>query len=271
MLKLLRFRENPAFCLARTICLIAVAIAIGCDSSPGSSARVAAETGGPAEPACASAAENDPSVLRGRVLAPFGKLARLRPTPLPAPTLRTPATDSPFPDWLVARASAAPLEKERTVPNATVRLYRVDATGEQIGEALGTATSDFSGNWCIELPAGIDFGADLMIEASMEAMNTEDATAARLRRSVVADFATDIYASSEALTRLLQAHDVDFTRIPAATYLNMESIADTRIDLLSPVELEPGANLESAVDEIKQVLAADPRLMEKIDSLIKIK
>lgn len=198
------------------------------------------------------AGESDPRVLRGQVQAPFGKLAAYRP---PAPPVR-----SPFPDWLVDRAYGAPLEVERTIPNTPVYLYQVDARGERAGEYIAETRTDSGGNWCIRLPEGVAPAPGLMVEARGAGGQ------ARLRRSVVAPFATDTSVGNEALTRLLQANQVDFVRTAAETLINMESIADTRMDLLDPVELRPTMTLEQAVARVQETLATDPRLAEKMAS-----
>ncbi|QDG51838.1 hypothetical protein FIV42_14125 [Persicimonas caeni] len=192
-----------------------------------------------------AAQQYHPRILRGRVLAPGGQLAMR----------------SPFGDWLVGSAHAAPLEGEQTVPEATVALYRVGPDGQKRGEVLRRATTDIQGEWCMKLPDGVDFGPDVMLAAS--------ADDTRLRRSLVSPVATDIYSTTEALTRLLQEREVDFTKMPKETYLNIESIADTTVDLLQPVQLAPDDNVASTVDKIGEALAKDERLDKKIASLPK--
>ncbi|TDP75818.1 hypothetical protein [Bradymonas sediminis] len=236
----------------------------GCDANPGApeaSAPVDTSDCTPRAPNAADqAGEADPRVLRGVVHAPFGKLAAYQPAHAPALPAR-----SPFPDWLVGTAEAAPLDTERTVPEATVHLYKIDARGARTGENIAETTSDYGGNWCIRLPEGVSPGPGLMVEARA----ADGAT--RLRRSVVAPFAGDTFVGTEALTRLLQANNVDFLRISTETYINMESIADTRMDLLDPVVLTPQTNVEDAVEQIRSRLATDPRLLEKIEKTPKTK
>lgn len=197
--------------------------------------------------------ESDPRVLRGQVHAPFGKLARFSPPNAPGAPAR-----SPIPDWLIPSAEAAPLEAERTVADAYVHLYQVDARGERVGENIAETRSDLGGNWCIRLPEGVSPSPALMVEAR------DAGGATRLRRSVVAPFATDTFVGSEALTRLLQANQVDFSRVSTETFINMESIADTRMDLLDPVELTESMTVEDAVTHIQETLTQDPRLAEKM-------
>ena len=225
--------------------LIAAALAGGCKA--GSMPEGAGGPESAADCAGATAAEAarayHPRIIRGRVLAPSGKLA----------------WRSPVGSWLVDSAHAAPLEKEQTVAQTSVALYRVGPSGEQTGDVLRTTETDATGQWCMKLAEGLELGADVMLEASADDV--------RLRRSLVSQFSTDLYSATEALTRLVQAHEVDFTKIPDQTYLNMEAIADTRIDLLDPVEVEPADTVESTVAKIRKALAKDDRLMEKIEGL----
>ncbi len=197
------------------------------------------------------AREYHPRLLRGRVLAPAGKLS------LNAPILEQ------LDGWLVDTAHAAPLEEEQPVGGVRVFLYRVEPTGEPVGAPLRQTTTDANGEWCMKLPEGVDFGADLVAQAK--------AGQTQLRRSVVSEFATDIYSASEALTRLLEQRDVDFTKIPTETYFNMESIAATAIDLLEPIELADADGVDEAVRKIRDVLEDDERLMEKVRKLQKVR
>lgn len=233
-----------------SVLLVGALAAAGCDAD---STRVGEETRSEvASETCAgataeeSADEYHPRILRGRVLAPSGELA----------------SRWQMPGWLVGAAHAAPLEAEQTVPQARVELYRVGPSGERSGEVLREATTDVTGEWCMKLPDGIELGADLMLAAGVGD--------ARLRRSVVSQFSTDLYSASEALTRLLQARRVDFSAIPDETYLNMEAIADTRVDLLEPVDIEEGEGVEEVVAKIRKVLAGDERLQEKLARLDKL-
>ncbi|MFW6053817.1 MAG: hypothetical protein ACOC9J_03295 [Persicimonas sp.] len=214
---------------------------------------------GPAQPAaeCPGATAADlareyhPRLLRGRVLAPSGQLS-----------LNTPIFEQ-LDGWLVGTAHAAPLEDEQPVGGVRVFLYRVGPAGEPSGAPLRQTTTDANGEWCMKLPEGVEFGADLVAQAK--------AGQTRLRRSVVSEFATDIYSASEALTQLLAQRDVDFTKISTETYFNMESIAATAIDLLEPVELAETDGVEAAVRKIRDVLEKDERLMEKLQVLQRVR
>lgn len=192
-----------------------------------------------------AAQQYHPRIVRGRVLAPRGKLARR----------------SPFDNWLVGSAQAAPLEAEQTVPRAKVTLYRVGPSGKKEGEVLRSATTDQTGSWCMKLPDGVALGPELMLAAS--------ADGTRLRRSLVSPVATDIYSATEALTQLLQEHNVDFNQMPKANYLNIESIADTAVDLLHPVELAEDDTVKTTVEKLGDALAKDDRLADKIAALPK--
>lgn len=246
---------NPKYYIVTILIAAPLFLAsVGCDEQSDSQANTPVDTSDCTPRPPSTTDDTDPGVLHGRVLAPFGKLAAFRSPPAP-----NPPGHSPIPDWLVGRAEAAPLETERTVANASVHLYRVDSTGARVGENIAQTTSDSGGNWCIRLPNDVTPGPGLMVEARGASADT------RLRRNLVAPFATDTFAGTEALTRLLQANRVDFLHMSTESYLNMESIADTRVDLLNPVDLKEQMNLEDAIDHIQQTLAKDPRLIRKID------
>lgn len=236
--------RNRPLMLPQLLPLLVLCVTVGaCErfQPPSQDSSPAADCPG----ATAAEAEQDyhPRILRGRVHAPNGELAR----------------EDDFFDKLIPAAHAAPLEEEQPVAGANVALYLVGSDGERRGEVLQHTSTDPRGEWCMKLPDGTDFGAQLIAEASRE-----DTV---LRRSVVSEFATDIYSTSEALTRLLQARDVDFTEISDQSYFNLESIAATAVDLLDPVELTGAEQLEPTVEKIGQTLRDDPRLSAKIDQL----
>ncbi len=182
-----------------------------------------------------------PRVLKGRVMAPHAELA------------------SSWTDIFVSTAHAAPLEDEQPVADATVELYRIDRTGEQVGDTLQTTETNTDGEWCLGLPDGIEPGHDLMLRA-----RGSDAT---LRRLAISEISTDLYTGTEAIVRLLQAREVDFHAIPEPTYLNMESVADTAVDLLEPVSLDAGDDIDALVTEIQTTLTRDARFSKKLESL----
>jgi hypothetical protein len=187
--------------------------------------------------------EYHPRVLRGRVLAPHAKLA------------------GSWLDVFVSTAHAAPLEDEQPVSGATVELYQIDASGAQIGDVLRTTQTNAKGEWCVGLPDGVDTGTDLMLRASSEA--------ATLRRLAASEISTDIYTGTEALVRILEARDVDFHQIPTETYVNMEAIADSAVDLLDPVELTADDDVPTMVAKIRETVLADERFSDKLSALPK--
>jgi hypothetical protein len=184
-----------------------------------------------------------PRVFRGRVMAPHAKLA------------------SSWTDIFVTPAHAAPLEDEQAVAGATVELYRVDQAGEQVGDVLQSTQTNAQGEWCMGLPDGIEPSNELMLRAPGES--------ATLRRLAISPISTDLYTGTETIVRMLEAREVDFHAIPRETYLNMESVADTAVDLLEPVELEDSDDVESLVAKLRETLTEDPRFNEKLDALPK--
>lgn len=254
-------------CVGRWVCLALLSLAAG-----GCEGRDAHERGAQAAN-CEPGAEprEEPGVLRGRVLAPAARLAQGSPQGQQL-TTSADASRSWVMRWLIRPVHAAQLEGELPVPEAIVELFAVGPAGERTGEVLAQTTTNAIGQWCLRLPQGVQAGTQMMLQARMGAVgaDTTGAGKVRLRRSLAAEFSTDIYSGSEALTQFLQEHRVDFTKIPQATYLNMESIADTRMDLLSPVRLQPGVATQQAVGEILSALRGDERLAQKLEALAKI-
>ncbi|MGM0555752.1 MAG: hypothetical protein ACQEVA_05150 [Myxococcota bacterium] len=188
-----------------------------------------------------ASSEYHPRVLRGRVMAPHAELA------------------GSWTDILVSPAHAAPLEDEQPVAGATVELFKIDTSGQKAGDVLQETRTNAQGEWCLGLPDGIEPAHDLMLRARGD--DTE------LRRLAISPIATDIYTGTEAIVRILEARRVDFHRIPKETYLNMESVADTAVDLLEPVELDDGDDVESLVSKLRETLEDDERFTEKLDTL----
>ena len=190
-----------------------------------------------------ASAEYHPSVMRGRVLAPHARLA------------------GSWTDIFVAPAHAAALEDEQPVSGATVELYKIDHDGRKTGDVLRETRTNTQGEWCLGLPDGVAPSNELMLRARSE----ETA----LRRLAISPIATDIYTGTEAIVRVLEASRVDFHRIPKETYLNMESVADTAVDLLEPIELEDDDDVESLVSKLRETLSDDDRFAERLDALPK--
>ncbi|TXC69473.1 hypothetical protein FRC91_17940 [Bradymonadales bacterium TMQ1] len=188
-------------------------------------------------------AESHPRMLRGLVLAPQGKFAR-------GPHLL---------ELLIPSAHAAALEGELPVANARVALYEGDARGEPVGEPLIETVSDRAGQWCVRLPDGVAFGPQLLLIAS--------AGDHRLRRPVLHAADLDLYSQPEALMRLLIEEGLTLDAISTASYLNLDVMAQSAVDLIEPVRVEGTSGLESLLARLHKTMSEDARLKEAIGRL----
>ncbi|RAL20496.1 hypothetical protein DL240_16995 [Lujinxingia litoralis] len=187
--------------------------------------------------------EGHPSILRGVVLAPQGQLARR----------------SNLLEYLIPTAHAAPLEGELPVDGAEVALYRVDGRGEPAGEALVRTTTDRAGQWCVRMPDDAEFGPQLMLIAT--------AGERRLRRPVLHRADLDLYSQPEALLRLIVEEGLSLNQLTIATYLNLDVMAQSAVDLIAPVSVEGAHGVESLLARLQQTMAEDPRLSQALERL----
>lgn len=188
-------------------------------------------------------AESHPRILRGLVLAPQGKFAR----------------HSDLLELLIPSAHAAPLEGELPVADARVALYEGDARGEPVGQPLIETVSDRAGQWCVRLPDDAEFGPRLLLVAS--------AGEHRLRRPVLHAADLDLYSQPEALMRLLVEEGLTLDAISTASYLNLDVMAQSAVDLIEPVQVEGTSGLESLLSRLHKTMADDARLKEAIARL----
>lgn len=185
-----------------------------------------------------------PRMIRGVVLAPSGQWAMNSKT---------------WWDWVVPTAHAAPLEGELPVADVVIRLMRVDAIGEPVGEAILSTEATVWGEFCFRLPDELEYGPTLMLIA--------EGGERRLRRPVLHQNDVDIYSQPEALVRLLVEEGFELTSLDVDTYLNLDVMAQTAVDLLNPVELRSEAGLESLLARLDRTMREDERLMRALERL----
>lgn len=204
------------------------------------------EEGGPVD--CAGASEEEqadpdhPRQIRGLVLAPDGRLAAVRKSL-----------------WqrLIPTAYAAPLDGELPVSDVPIVLTYVDERGEAAGKPLMETRSDSFGQWCIQLPDSAEFGPTLMLMAS-----TDDH---RFRRPVLHRNDLDIYSQPEALLRLLVEEGLLITELSVDSYINLDVMAQTAVDLFKPVRVRSGAGVDSLLARLEHGMRRDERLMAAIE------
>jgi len=92
--------------------------------------------------------------VSGTVLSPNGQLAKA-------------GTSWPR-NWLASllspKQSLAQVTGWSPVPNATVRVFRIDDTGSPVGSVLVSGTTDGNGNFSLTLPPGVPLGPDLVVQ-----------------------------------------------------------------------------------------------------------
>lgn len=187
-------------------------------------------------------------MLRGQVLAPDGRLALQRRNLL-----------HDLGDLLIPIAHAAPLEGELPVPGVIVALTRTDDIGEPTGEVLVQTETNAQGAFCLAMPDDLEFGPTTMLIASHGDQ--------RLRRPVLHENDLNIYSQPEALLRLLIAEGFELSGLDVATYLNLDVMAQTAVDLLRPVTLRPGGGLSSILHRLEETMGQDERLMATFERL----
>ena len=183
-----------------------------------------------------------PRIVRGQVLAPRGELAERR---------------DPLWDRLIPSAHAAPLEGELPVANAEIQLVEVDGIGEPLGEPILKTRSNVVGEFCLRLPDQVEFGPQVMLIALSEDR--------RLRRPLLHRNDVDIYSQPEALVRLLVEEGISLEDLDIDSYLNLDVIAQTAVDLLAPVTVRPEAGLESLLSRLDREMREDRRLMGALE------
>lgn len=185
--------------------------------------------------------------VRGMVLAPHARLARRWQ----------------FPDWLVGRAEASPLEGELPVGGVAVRLYRVDGRGGQVGDAFARTQTSSSGRYCLRLPDDVEPGPTVMVEASA----TSEGREYRLRRMLLNAEDGDLHLASESFVQVLLENSVDLERAPLVSLMNLEVFAQTAVDLLNPVALSDEGGVEAGVALVKATLLEDARFSTGLSRL----
>lgn len=194
-----------------------------------------------------------PRILRGVVLAPASALAMVPDYSRSSPS----ETPSLLERFFISKAHAAPLEGESLVMEQRVFLTRVDETGEPVGEVLLETKTTVLGEFCFRLPDDLEYGPTLMVIAESETH--------RLRRPLLHQNDIDIYSQPEALVRLLVEEGFLLTDLDVDTYLNLDVMAQTAVDLLNPVTVDTNAGLDSLLARLDRRMREDERLMEALE------
>lgn len=144
---------------------------------------------------------------------------------------------------------------ERPARDAPVTIYRSGSPETAVAEVETGA----DGSWCAALPESVELGVALIAKSEWEGVS--------LRRSLVASRGQIISVRSEALHRALYEQLDAPTSLSPATYLNLQAIASTAIDLLDPVRRRDGEAPPDLVDRAEGRLREDPRFSERLEAL----
>ncbi len=221
--------------MSRACIILALAIAVsGCE---GQGEAPNAPAGCDVARAPDGRAPYHPRVLRGEVLAPG----------VGAPTGASGAL------WRVfgAVAHAMPLEGESPVAGAQVTLWRVNASGAPVGEALASATTDPQGRWCMELAKDQRLGPGLLLDAKRDAL--------RLRQLAMHPFDLTINTHTEALIQELLAREVALDALTPERWLNLRTLSDTAVGLFGQVDAR-GLSADATITKARAALSRDARL-----------
>lgn len=192
--------------------------------------------------------------VRGIVLAPYARLA-----------VKSSKSQWKFPDWLVGVAEASPLDGERPVAGALVRVYRVDARGVQVGEDFVSTRTSGGGRFCVRLPDGVQAGSTIVVEASAES----EGKTHRLRRLLINAEDADLHLAPESFVQLLLENGVNLESAPLTSLMNLEVFAQTAVDLLNPIELSDEGGIEDGLELVKKTLLEDARFSAGLERLKK--
>ncbi len=186
--------------------------------------------------------ERHPMVVRGVVKAPpSAKAARL------------------FDLELIPSAHAFAMEFEVPIPDASVVLRALDASGEPRGEPLVSTATDAQGRYCLRVPDDHAIGSGLALFATTPS--------GPLRRVLVTRTDASLDAQSEARYRVLAKAGVDFTRVETPAYLNWRTVADTQLGLLGEVEQDTARPLDTLITELVKELEGSERVFDALASL----
>ncbi len=160
----------------------------------------------------------------------------------------------------ISTAHAYALEQEKPLPNQTISLYYLDLRHPTtLPEPALSTTTNKDGKFCIAAPSEPTTNQVILLQATPDGTPT-------LRHIAPYSFHANINATSEALTQLVIASPEDTrSNLSNTTLLNLQTLAESRVGLLSPVKVTPDDSQKSLIQKISKTLQKDPQ----IQSLLK--
>ena len=162
---------------------------------------------------------------------------------------------------LVSAVWAMATEAEEPVAGATVSLHRAGGLGQPEGQALLHTQTDASGRWCLGIPMATWQGK-LVLLANHKGRQA--------RLPVWWDFDLVLSAQSEAVVRVLESTQINPQAMTAELWLNLMTVADSRVGLLWPQGLEEPKTHQALVDQMTKELQADPRLLSLLEPVVSV-
>lgn len=137
---------------------------------------------------------------------------------------------------LIAGDVAAAITGLEPVTGALVELIRIDNAGNQVGAVLATATTSVTGDYTLQLPAGVDLAGNLIVRITGSGDND-------LRAQVV-EQSVDISPVSEFILRKFIATDVDLAALEASAVVRLSGKAQE-------FDLTAGSDLTALFDQLE--------------------
>jgi len=243
--------ERAAFSVTKLLIMLLcagtlTAVLAGCGSDSGSS--------GPSGPPVSDMDDNDdatdgdtdttdddePTTVEGTVKSPAASVASFVP-----------------PSWLqiaggffIDEAQAA-MTGLQPVTGGTVELIEIDDNGEQVGEVIAEAVISHTGAYALELPAGVDLAANLVLRV------TGDADAQL--RAIATHEVVDIDPVADFIVQHLVEADVSLTDLAVNEVVRLRGEVDG-------IEVDAGTDLEAAFLALEA--AAGPMVAAEIEDMV---
>lgn len=167
-------------------------------------------------------------------------------------TVKAPQLQASGVSWIRA-AHAYALDFETPVPDA--RVWLVDAQGREL---MSTRTGP-RGRWCLRVPRGHKLAPRMMLHAQRDGL--------RLRHIAAYPFDTEISSMSEALVRALERAKVSRAAISSEQFLNLRTLADTAVGLMSGMDTKKARGSDALITEMLGVIEGDARVQASLAKL----
>ena len=150
-------------------------------------------------------------------------------------------------------SSPRPGTANRSIPNILVELFQIDNSGNPVGPALGSATTNANGEFSIDIADSLELSANLVLRATINGSETINA--------IVTSTTVNITPSSQYVYQEIIANpDVVLASIPLAdiqtvvAYIDAQSInTDSQSNLtnaLSLISTQIGSEIDTQLQTV---------------------